>query len=418
MKNLFQKPSKTHFLLAKCVIASLALHSTALYLWINHPILFKAPSLPFFTSTQPQVKHTPAKEEFSVDTALEEFFDDFFVTNKPSPLKSDPNFVPHIPSSLLQGTQLEKTDNILSIAPYRPYLLPPINLENSSYNNISFKSEKEETAHFITFDTPFPSFCPLETEKQSNLHSFPTFSYNPDPLIEDFISLEEKSSPTLELQIKDKKLTFSNIPYFLQDSSLLASMKEAKDLLTSNEIPPPSLLTTSAPSILAGPTHDFLAEASLAEIDDYLPTNNLYGLQWNNSFSLTPSFFADEDGYVFSLTLNSLDTLETERIKQNFYFLVDVSSSVENHKIAVFKRSVIKALSSLQSGDYFNIFLLDKKITRLSPNNLPFSFQNLRKAEEFLERKNERAIFSSFDLFQGLDKSLDFIESNDEVHTA
>ncbi len=162
-----------------------------------------------------------------------------------------------------------------------------------------------------------------------------------------------------------------------------------------------------------------LAPISLSEINDYLPEELIAAIEWNNDFDITASLFPDQEGYVFSLAVTPKEDLSKLQIKQNFYFLIDNSSEVENHKLSVFKRSVLKALTALQQGDSFNIFLIDKKTTKLSPANLFVSPQNIRLAEAFLENKRgERPLFSSLDLKKNLEELLASIDTEDEVHTA
>ncbi|MES2198775.1 MAG: hypothetical protein V4489_01210 [Chlamydiota bacterium] len=418
MKDLFTQPTRARFLLAKCVVASLALHSAALYLWIKHPIFLTTCSSLFLVSTQPSIKAT-SEEDSPLDNSLEEFFESFFLANNQTPLNQDRP--PSIePASLLQGTKLEQMDNELSIPLCKTKLLQEALPEAPSHSPTPFALEKDNTPSLMALNFTPSSPLPLSTQKEATSYKFPTFSYDSAPLNDDFISFEENKTPLQEFSTKNEAFysSLSKDLSLLQKSLPSTSLEEPKDFLVTTELSPFSLFELPTSFTDTTDLQNLLAHAHVAEIDDYLPTQVLYSMQWNDSFTLTPSFFADEDGYVFSLTLASKDIVQADRVKQNFYFLVDVSSGIENHKIAVFKRAVIKALSSLQPGDSFNIFLLDKKITKLSSDNLPFSFQNLRKAEEFLGKKNDRAMFASFDLFQGLDKVLDYIDSNDEVHTA
>ncbi len=418
MKDIFTQ-SRTRFLLGKCILASLVLHSTALYLWVNHPIFLTTYNSLFFTSTQLPINLSFKGDDLSLNEALEDFFESFSITNSKAPLKTDrlPIFQS---SSLLQGTKLEETDTDITLPLCTTHLLQDFVPEAPSHNQSSFALENETSLPLMTFNFSPSSPISPSIQKEATSYQFPTFIYDPTPLEEDFIPLQGKSSPSQELSIKDD--TYSSLSFKesspLQESFPTIPMQESKNLLVTKEAPSPSLFEVPTSFTNTTDLETLIANAHLAEIDNYLPTQVLYSMQWNDSFTLTPSFFADEEGYVFSLALASKDAIQTEHVKQNFYFLVDVSSEIENHKVGVFKRAVIKALSALQSGDSFNIFLLDKKITRLSPHNLPFSFQNLRAAEEFLGKKHDRALFSSFDIFQGLNKTLDYIEATDEVHTA
>ena len=180
-------------------------------------------------------------------------------------------------------------------------------------------------------------------------------------------------------------------------------------------------------SLKAPPFHHFsqemplasLAGASFSEIDEYISENLIAAIEWNNDFDVKASLFPQPEGYVFSVAVTPSKNLEEQKIKQNFYFLIDTSSDIEKHKLSVFKRSVVKALSSLKAGDCFNIFLVDKKTIKLSSSNLIASPQNITLAEEFLEKKGEdRPLFSSLNLNQSLNDLLRSVDTEDEVHTA
>lgn len=420
MKDLFTHPTRARFLLAKCIIASLALHSAALYIWINHPILLSNCNSLFSISMQPAIKQSLSGENISLDSAVEDFFESFFLASNNSSSKSDLLATPVVPSSLLQKVKLEETDNDPTIPLCKTYILQETLPKAPSHNQIPLDLKEEPLLPLMAFNFTPKAAKPPAVQQEATSYKLPDFTYENSFLNEEFLCLKEQKSPMQELPIKNTTSDsfLAKESFILQESLPSTPSQGSNNLLEVEEAPLLSLSKNSSSFSNTTNPQNLIANAQLAEVDNYLPTQVLYSMQWNDNFTLTPSFFADGEGYVFSLALASNDTVQAERVKQNFYFLIDVSSGVESHKIAVFKRSALKALSSLQSGDSFNIILLDKKITRLSPHNLPFSFQNLQKAEAFLAKKNDRAVFSSFDLFQGLDKTLDFIESNEEVHTA
>lgn len=416
MIHLFSKRLLGKSLLIKCVAASLIIHGIGLYLWIQHPILVKS-YLPFLFSTkEAPLNEVPSTSSYITDAALEEFFKDFFPSSSPSSRQDSKELLQNLLPSL-QATKQEATD-ALSIPLFASTLLAEDKLP-TTLHPLSFLEPQVDSLKLDAPSIPYTSFLPLSSTEKGALHAFPTLDLGAPPaLANDTLQLALVHYPTYQKQIPEtvgSALKASSLP---EESSFIA--KEVTD--TSFSLP--HMLEESL-QIPAGDhplrrldASSILSAAELSSIDDYLSTQVLYNMQWNDSFTVSPTFFTDDDGYIFSLAISPKEAVAAHVVKQNVYFLIDVSSEIENHKITVFKRSVLKALSSLQAGDYFNIFLLDKKIVSFSPNSVPFSFQNLRLAEEFLEKKRERAIFSSFHLFQGLHSVLSQIETSEEMHTA
>ena len=86
--------------------------------------------------------------------------------------------------------------------------------------------------------------------------------------------------------------------------------------------------------------------------------------EWNDDFDTDVVFLPNPEGkgYIFSVSLTPNYDISSHSLKQNLYFVLDRSNSVEKHRFGVFKRAVLKALSSMQHGDTFNIFIIDKKV--------------------------------------------------------
>lgn len=406
----------------KCLIASLGLHGVALYLWVKHPLLFTNSLGSLFHKTQPSPEPILQQEDLAAleDVVLESFLEEFFLNTD---LKIDElNF---ISSSLVKQNPIQENTPALTEHPTSKNL--PL-LEESRLNS----------SLFLAFD-PFSTSLSPEQLASNSLEKLES-EYAP-LIVQQKTDYPFPHIPTFQEQITGDKI-IGNIPSLSstaskedfsweQNLSLLSKqptqkLRENRPTLQLKEKAPFGIPSQSSKlSLVESSSFSLPIESSielpiakLANIDDYLPSQTLYSLQWHDSFHIEPSFFPDEDGYVFFVTVTPKQSLEAQRIKQNIYILIDISSEIEKHKLAVFKKSAIKALSSLQSGDNFNIFLLDKTITAFSPYSCPFSLQNIRKAEQFLEKKQERNIFSSFDILEGLKETFSMIQTDEEVHTA
>jgi von Willebrand factor type A domain len=154
------------------------------------------------------------------------------------------------------------------------------------------------------------------------------------------------------------------------------------------------------------------------EIEEYLPSALAATTEWNDDFDLDISFLPhpEGNGYIFSLALKPNFDISQYSLKHDMLFIID--RSVRKHRFEVYKRAVIKALSCLQQGDTFNIFIVDKKFTRLHAKSLPVNQKTIRAAEYFLEKQAENTLFSPGDIYASLEKILPEVQETDSVHSA
>lgn len=141
---------------------------------------------------------------------------------------------------------------------------------------------------------------------------------------------------------------------------------------------------------------------------------------WSDSFDVKVSISPPTEAgrYVFSLALTPKQNMAYEQIPQNFYFLIDPSSSIDKHKFSLFKRAILKSLTSMHDGDRFNIIVLDKKLSRMSPQNKTLNIRSVQLAEDFLDKVSQSNFLSSSDMLDGLQSVSSLIEDNDHMHTA
>lgn len=178
-------------------------------------------------------------------------------------------------------------------------------------------------------------------------------------------------------------------------------------------------LATKAPEMQK--THLKTAPSStLPELDEYQLPNIAMATSWNDDFNIDLKFLLHEEGngYIFSVALKPNFDLSEYSLKQNIYFIIDRSNSVQKHRFAVFKRAVVKALASMQSCDAFNIYVVDKSVTKFTSTPLRVTPKAIKAAEEFLEKQEAGTLFAGSDIYGSLEKILPEIESTDQIHTA
>lgn len=140
--------------------------------------------------------------------------------------------------------------------------------------------------------------------------------------------------------------------------------------------------------------------------------------EWNEFFDVDVKTYPQEEGgFLFSLNLIPKQDLSEYRLKQNFLFIIDRSNSIDRHRYQAFKRAALRAISSLREGDYFNVLLLDAKVTSFSNQPLPFTKSNQQKAEEFLEKQSHGHFGAATDIYSSLMKVLEPLKSSEEAIT-
>ncbi|MBB65458.1 MAG: hypothetical protein CMO81_10380 [Waddliaceae bacterium] len=123
-------------------------------------------------------------------------------------------------------------------------------------------------------------------------------------------------------------------------------------------------------------------------------------------------------GYLFRIKLLPKEDVVFRRIRQNVFFLIDRSNSIDRDRFALTKEAVAHALDMLHETDTFNILFFDSKIQRLASNNLPATSVNIRKAKNYLSRGQHGGLFASTDLYSSLDKIIPESVEDNEVNTA
>ncbi|MBM3198270.1 MAG: VWA domain-containing protein [Chlamydiae bacterium] len=388
-----------------CIVGSLLLHSAACYFLVRHPLTFSTWSSSLFCRTSPPLLPlTSTGDASSPSRTLEEFFAEFpCYTQHPS--------VPI--ATTLSSPSFLKTPHQEGLPPSATTL--SVIGEDSSLSLPSFPALSETSPFPLVQSSPLEQNLPNTPLLPPSLSTPQEFllQETPIPLEEDRILLPKPTSSS-------QKLSFLHQLHFSTSAEPLPLFTAKPNSLPSPSLPSSSTSLQATISSLPLQLQEqplVFSPSRASSIDEYLPISALFSLQWQQEFTIQPSFLPCEDGYLFALCVSPKQELAQQKLHQTIYFLIDTSSSLEKHKISTFKKSVLKALTSLEPSHSFNILLLGKEITKLSPTSIPYSLETLRQAQKFLEQDQGLSFFASNDLFHQVEKALDCIEPTQDVHT-
>jgi hypothetical protein len=395
------------------------MHALVIAYLYRHPMLLSSPLASLFGISLADAKPLPHESDIDAldqDLLLEEVFHTVLIL----PSHRHP---PHDLNELPQGVALAPQEEI------QEQVILPLLEEPSPFSALVDREQLFQEALLAELQEPTPSplFQALE-EKASqavSLHfddPLPSFEL---PFKEPLVTLPYEDQISLNNPPESASQESSNTPLSLVGETPLAagtrSLRPAvKELapLTLHE-KKPTLLIPKTPS----PSADTrLVQAPQTELPLHqykLPELSPTAL-WNEDFSTDVRVMPNPEGkgYLFAVTLTPNKDLSHHSLQQNFYFLLDRSSSSQRRRFPVFKRAALKALSSLQPQDTFNIFILDKTLTPFRPNNQIASLKNRRAAEEFLETQETSFLPSNGNVFATLQELLPSIPHDGQMHTA
>ena len=401
-------------LLLKCLVASGAFHAVAAALFFARPIHFNPSSFAILGKTPPTALENDELVLLKKDAALEDAFEDFIVVTPRTPL----------PSNGVRQIALESypaLDEPLAIAipDEQALILPEISAETEvkdlpvqpldlSHAGISL-SLKNPSLNLI--QPPSIAQGRLDPFESLILQSFPQQqTLASESLLEfDFLPSQEKFNtitPPSSEQVPSHAVMANDVSLLSKQESI------AETEVTLEQTPIPADVPQFKPS---APVTFYSA---LPELSSYgIPAYK--SVDWNDAFEVDIKTLArEEGGYLFSLTFVPKMDLTQHCLKQNYYFLIDRSNSIEKHRYQSFKRAVTRAIASLREGDSFNVIIFDSKVARLSEKLLPFNKKNQRLAEEFLERQPHGHYGPAIDFYSCLGKIIPSQVDDEEAHTA
>jgi von Willebrand factor type A domain len=417
---------KTQRRLIQCLVLSTAAHAAALSYLYSHPLILQGPFQSLFGVTcaesTPLAKDDSDLTPLQKNELLEEAFQSIIVL---SPHFQKPYDMVELAKGISLAPHLEENEELFLAAENIPELSKPSDTFSTGVDAIVLEvSEPSPSALFAApeMSTPVTSALLIDTEMAP-----PSFSFEPDSLHEETVDEELPLSSSIALEANYE--TEDTLCLFAPQGSLkdltlktpseaLTAKVETGDLDLAQEMTTLPLWIPPAHR-LAEEIRQIPIPQGISQLEEYTFSDLTSTAEWNDDFDIDTTFLPNPEGegYIFSLALQSGSDLSSHGLRQNLYFVLDRSSSVQKHRFAVFKRATLKALASMQRSDTFNILLIDKKITLFSPENRTATLKNISFAEEFLGKQEAGGFFASCDIYTKLDAILPHIPDNDEVHT-
>lgn len=179
---------------------------------------------------------------------------------------------------------------------------------------------------------------------------------------------------------------------------------------------PPLITSTLSENSLLPKTPSFLPAPSLPKLPSL---SDLETTSYSEYFDAELVFSPREDGgAIFALTLIPRHDLNLTPIRQNYFFLIDKSNSIQGDRLATTKSAIQKAIEEIDGDDTFNIIAFDSKMEKAFPSSVRLTADSIRKAKEFLEKIELGSFFSQADLFKPLFLTIPSVVKEDELYTA
>ena len=410
----FFRSKKQRSLLYSCLLASLCLHCFILFTLYNFPFLLSYPFGSLFKKNTEGFDQLAANEKsnFEKQKMIEEslqkitvssgnFQRPFDYSQNPfqfafSAVKENP-VTTHFENSLLalQTLEIENTEPKQTQIAYSP----SIELTEENVLGPAHSINNPKIDLFITegkLETLIAS-----AEQKSELGT------------NEFLSEIERVEPKALLETVEEKKFEKEIA--LATAIEMATEKNSTDSKVSIEYSQKQPLyfprdTSEGPllrrNFSADPSfNDLLASIQIKERSDF-------------DVHIKIGQKEDQEGYLFSVTFQPKFALEKKAIKQHIYFIIDRSNSVEKYRYNTFKKGVQRALSVINPSDSFNIIVFDKKVVKLSEEDLTPTPKNLKLAEQFLEKQQHAGYFASADVYASLNKVLPTPKNDRDIFTA
>lgn len=423
----------SHRRLIKCIALSLAIHTAAVTVLYFNPLILQGPFKSLFgmTATTPIVLN-PDEENNSLlhkkNQVLEEVFEQIVVF---SPHLQQPYDLVELPKGIALAPNEEET--VISPpqdAPFSDLTLQNDDVALTSTHEFQGYEEKHVSPLFLPQEIETPVATQLQLDPQSTVSEIPPIavptgfeSYGDLVALSDFsIKATFETDHSLNLSLPPiSPSTLKDSEYFQlkADTKPQVGLVTSQDLKLASEKVRSTLFIPKA-SQLFTETREVKVASALSELEQYDFPPMAMAAEWNNDFDIDVVFLPNPEGqgYIFSLAVQPNYDFSSHGLRQNLYFILDRTNSVQKHRFAVFKRAVLKALASMQHGDLFNIFIMDRKLLTFSPQSRPVTMKNIQAAEEFLDKEEAGGLFAAGEIYNSLEKILTDIPENEEIHTA
>jgi len=413
-------------LLIQCIVFSLVVHVAAVAFLYFYPLVLQGPLRSLFgmTTATPSSLEADAEEEFDKkNQELEEAFEKVLVL---SPHFQQPYDLSELPKGIALAPSKEE---VLEAVPV-DYSLPDLISAKRDFAVGDAKQfrdfeEKSIAANFLSQEMGMPIASQLQIDSKPSVSEIPhvevpVFLGSEDDLIAiSDVFLRATFETDYSLNVSPKGLKTGEDLKLKADLNSQIAQVTAQDLKLENEKIRSTLFVPKGASSHME-TREIPVASAISELEQYELPAIAMASEWNSDFDVNVSFLPDPEGqgYIFSVSLEPSCDFTSHSLRQNLYFILDRSNSVQKHRFAVFKRAVLKALASIQQGDTFNIFVMDKKLTSFRPQNCTATLKNIQAAEEFLDKQEAGGLFAAGEIYHSLDNILTHIPDNEEMHTA
>jgi hypothetical protein len=279
--------------------------------------------------------------------------------------------------------------------------------EDSEESPFQYKTEKYASVDFV--DHRFSDETPAIAEPFKDDFTMTTEQFSPTAL-----PLHTQNGITPQFAVSLVKLCTPNY----ETTSAEASEEQMFTQLQESTVPK-LVLPNSVDYLRSQWVKRSLAEKRLPQLEHYGIEELASNLEYQDDIEVELSLMPAPDGekYLFSLTVQPSLDLQSEPLGQNFYFLIDRSSSIEKHKFSRFKKAVQRSLVALNEKDHFNIVIFDRNVVKLSDRTLPVTPKTIEMAETFLENEKGKTHFAATEVYSAIDKMLPEKMSPDELHS-
>lgn len=412
-------------LLFFCLAASIFLHVGAVLFFYFNPISLSQMSAKALLKSSNASEILPKEAEEVLAEKMEKALEDSL--NQAISIAKHTDFSPELSEENNKEEKIAKVS--ISTAPIvkqeGTLVLEQSSLDFTASLPPAFDPEAEAALNEFALedelaDNALPHY---ESEKYASIdfsdHSFYSgAASSAEPFQDDYSLKEERFQPKAVQAETQKPLS----PQFITS---LKKLKVLTPTTAQEKEPFEDLSESNYPKLVLPNAVDYLREQWLKKnLAEYkMPDLGHYGLQEVTTqleteedididISLMPD--AENRKYIFSLTLHPNFQMDYEPLEQNFYFVID--KTVDKQKFSRYKRSVQRSLAALKEGDNFNIYIVDKRITKLSDEILPVNFRTIKTAEEFLEQTTIKSDHPT-GLFTSLESILPHRISSDEMHS-
>lgn len=430
-------------LLIFCLIVSIALHVGAVWLLYFHPFVYEtsADRVGIKPAPEPQIIPKEKEDLFveKIEKALEESLntvilaaktgdtsydiaEEVSVTEDDLPIET----ISSLPPKTLFASEPKVHKEELASIPKPPSeffaSMPPL-----------FDPEVEASLVDFAFEEDFDDLFDFEHEKFASIDfSNPKISTSPpaagQAIEDDYTMTDQQFSPSAMPTHSSQGL---NVNFLASIQKLETHRMEFEEKSPQESLPiivePPTrnpLLSNSVDYLRSQWIKRSLAETHLPDLGHYgletVETVEAAKAGWKDELDIDLAVMPSPEGngkYVFSLMIHPEFEAQCQPMNQNFYFLIDRSSSIEKHKFSRFKRAVQRALAALHEGDNFNIYIFDKNVVKLSAKNLSVSPKTIEAAESFLEGQSEKTHLTGGEPYTSLEDILPTTFNNNELHS-